>query len=108
MPQAKALFHFSDFRGECVIVKYFRDPLREISSFGMPRKNCGRNAFQQRQEILESPRRTGDNPSIVREPESLFHEQLHVEILCLVSNVRREAREQLKLQALSARFPHAR
>ena len=87
MAEAKALLHFSDLRGERVIVEYIRDPSREIAPKGVSRKNAGRNESQQRQEILESSRRTGNRLNVIREPESLLHEQLHIEIFCLVPDV---------------------
>ena len=48
MAEAKALLHFSDLRGECVIVEYIRDPSREIAPKGVSRENAGRNKFQER------------------------------------------------------------
>ena len=108
MAEAKALLHFSDLRGERVIVENIRHPSGEIPAEGVSRKNGGRNKSQQRQKILEGSRRTGNVSHVIREPESLLHEQLHIEIFCLVPDVGRQTREQFEFQALSAGFLHAR
>ena len=87
MPKAKALFRFSDLRGERMIVENIRDPSREIPPLGMTRKNAGRKDSQCRKEIFESPRRARTGFTVIREPESLIHEQLHIQIFSLVAYV---------------------
>src|SRR5579864_66903 len=108
MAEAKALLHFPDLRGECVIVKYVRDPTGEIAPKGVSRENAGRNLSQERQEILEGSRRTGNRLNVIREPESLLHEQLHIEIFCLVPDMRRQTWEQFEFQASPPGFSHSR
>ena len=108
MPETKALLHFSDLRGQRMIVENFRDPSREIPPLGMSHKNAWRNESQCRQEIFEGPRRTRNSLTVIGEPESLIHEQLHIQIFGLVADVGRQTREQFEFQAFSAGFLHAR
>ena len=72
MPKPIALLNFSNVRRERGVMKYIRDPSREISAMDMPFKGTDRISLQCHHELLQSPRCWPERLCISSEQESQF------------------------------------
>ena len=87
MTESETLLDFPDVGSQRVIVKDVTHPPGKIASPRVSLDDAGPNLIEKRDKFLQRASRPGRSLEIVGEPEALLPEQLHVQVLGLVSHV---------------------